>query len=85
MGKSCILQVSSEEEYKKLIDLFPETATAKYPIKYPFSPMVLKIYLLFKDYILECKQFVQDMSLRYKLLSYFIISLSCQNKEFFFK
>ncbi|XP_065582357.1 exocyst complex component 6-like isoform X1 [Artemia franciscana] len=57
------LEVSSEEEYKKLIDLFPETATAKYPIKYPFSPMVLKIYLLFKEYILECKQFVQDMSL----------------------
>ncbi|XP_011498453.1 PREDICTED: exocyst complex component 6B [Ceratosolen solmsi marchali] len=61
------IQVHSQEEYDKVLTSFPyedeELQKANFPKKFPFSPMVPKVYHQVKEFIYACLKFSEDLNL----------------------
>lgn len=62
----CIFQVTTQEEYDNILDLFPyhdeELQRAEFPKKFPFSDMVPKVYQQVKEFIYACLKFSEDLN-----------------------
>ncbi|XP_034174086.1 exocyst complex component Sec15 isoform X2 [Osmia lignaria lignaria] len=60
------IQVTTQEEYDNILDLFPyhdeELQRAEFPKKFPFSDMVPKVYQQVKEFIYACLKFSEDLN-----------------------
>ncbi|XP_017797269.1 PREDICTED: exocyst complex component 6B [Habropoda laboriosa] len=60
------IQVTVQEEYDNILDLFPyhdeELQKAEFPKKFPFSDMVPKVYQQVKEFIYACLKFSEDLN-----------------------
>ncbi|XP_015431615.1 PREDICTED: exocyst complex component 6 [Dufourea novaeangliae] len=60
------VQVTTQEEYDKILDLFPyhddEFEKPEFPKKFPFSDMVPKVYQQVKEFIYACLKFSEDLN-----------------------
>ncbi|CAL7934414.1 exocyst complex component Sec15 isoform X1 [Xylocopa sonorina] len=60
------IQVTTQEEYDNILDLFPyhdeELQKAEFPKKFPFSDMVPKVYQQVKEFIYACLKFSEDLN-----------------------
>jgi hypothetical protein len=61
-------KVSSQAEYDSVVGLFPFHDQAlermPFPKKFPFSPLVPKVYQEVKEFIYACLKFSEDLNLR---------------------
>ncbi|KAK1126456.1 hypothetical protein K0M31_005090 [Melipona bicolor] len=60
------IQVTTQEEYDNVLDLFPyhdeELQKVEFPKKFPFSVMVPKVYQQVKEFIYACLKFSEDLN-----------------------
>ncbi|XP_017765852.1 PREDICTED: exocyst complex component 6B isoform X2 [Eufriesea mexicana] len=60
------IQVTMQEEYDNVLDLFPyhdeELQKIEFPKKFPFSDMVPKVYQQVKEFIYACLKFSEDLN-----------------------
>ncbi|KAK9303920.1 hypothetical protein QLX08_004515 [Tetragonisca angustula] len=60
------IQVTTQEEYDNVLDLFPyhdeELQKVEFPKKFPFSDMVPKVYQQVKEFIYACLKFSEDLN-----------------------
>ena len=63
-----VLQVSSQAEYDNVVDSFPfhdqPLELLPFPKRFPFSPLVPKVYQQVKEFIYACLKFSEDLNLR---------------------
>lgn len=61
------IQVSTRDEYEKVLETFPfsedETEAITFPRRLPFSSMVPKVYRQVKEFIYACLKFSEDLNL----------------------
>ncbi|CAB0037200.1 unnamed protein product [Trichogramma brassicae] len=61
------IEVKSQDDYDRVIASFPfrdeELEKANFPKKFPFSPMVPKVYHQVKEFIYACLKFSEDLNL----------------------
>ncbi|KAL7302860.1 hypothetical protein TKK_0004092 [Trichogramma kaykai] len=61
------IEVKSQDDYDRVIASFPfrdeELEKASFPKKFPFSPMVPKVYHQVKEFIYACLKFSEDLNL----------------------
>lgn len=62
------LQVADQAEYDSVVASFPFQDSmlekASFPKRFPFSPLVPKVYQQVKEFIYACLKFSEDLNLR---------------------